>query len=178
MADIVISHPTDVRAKGEKYVLWGYPALYRQFEEEVLPVMRVVDELRSRPSQVQQQSSLQEGSGQPSVATLTTISITRPEDDGGQAEHVGVSTTGLASDSTGGHVTGLASLDGNVNTLDQNSASISSTIEPTSVVGNQDIVKAPSLPPIGEETEAAQASDDDNVKVLRKAQGPVTEKAR
>lgn len=56
MADIITSHPTNSRVRGERNWLWGYPALYRQFEEEVLPAMRAVDELRNRTSQVQQQS--------------------------------------------------------------------------------------------------------------------------
>lgn len=56
MADIVTSHPTNSRVRGERNWLWGYPALYRQFEEEVLPAMRAVDELRTRTAQVQQQS--------------------------------------------------------------------------------------------------------------------------
>lgn len=178
-ADIIISRTTYAIVEHERNSLWGYPALYGQFEEEVLPAMRAVDELRSRPSQVQQQSqnvSRPEGSGPPTADTLPQASIIRSEDEGGQAEHAGVSTTGLASDSNGRHVIGLVASDGDVNTLYRNSASISSTIEPISVVGGQDIDKAPSLPPIAEEAEAAQASDDDNVKALEK-QGPEAEKA-
>lgn len=179
MVNIITSHLTDTRVTGERNHLWGYPALYRQFEEEVLPAMRAVDELRYRPSQVQQQSQdvpRPQGSGPPTAATLPPASIVRLEDEGGLAEHAGVTTTGLASDSNEGHVTRLASLDENVNTLDQGPASISSPVEPISVVGDQDFGKAPSLPSIAEQAEAAQASDENNVEVLGK-QGPETEKA-
>lgn len=178
MANSINSRSTAVITTQEKNVLWGYPALYRQFEEEVLPAMRAVDELRSRPSQVQQQSqdvSRPEGFGPPPAATLPPSSL-RSEDEGGPAERGEVSITGLASDPNGGHVTGLVSLDRNGNILDQNSASITPTVEPVSVVENQDFGNAPSLPPIAEESEAAQASDDDNVKALGK-QGPEAEKA-
>lgn len=157
-ADIIISRPTHTITELQRNMLWGYPALYRQFEQEVLPTMQAVDELRSRTSQVQQQSqnlNRAEGFGPPPAATLPPSSL-RSEDEGGPAERGEVSTTGLASDAIGGHATGLVSLD----SLDQNSASISSTVEPTSVVENQDIGKAPSLPPIAEEAEAAQADNN------------------
>lgn len=115
MVNIITSHYTDTRVSGERNRLWGYPALYRHFEEEVLPAMRAVDELRYRPSQVQQQSQdvpRPQGSGPPTVATLPPMSIARSEEEGGRAEHAGVSTTGLASDLNSGHVTGIVSLDG------------------------------------------------------------------
>lgn len=177
-ADIISSRSTCAILELERNMLWGYPALFRQFEEEVLPAMRAEDEVRFRPPPVRQQSqdvSRPEGFGPPPAATLPPSSL-RSEVEGGPAERGEVSTTGLASDSNGGHVTGLVSLDRNGNTLDQNSASIISTVKPISVVGNQDFGNAPSLPPIAEESEAAQASDDDNVKALGK-QGPEAEKA-
>lgn len=56
MANGINSRSTAAITMQEKNALWGYPALYRQFEEEVLPAMRAVDELRFRPPQVLQLS--------------------------------------------------------------------------------------------------------------------------
>lgn len=163
-------------ARDERNMLWGYPALYRQFEEEVLPAMQAVDEMRSKPSQVQQQSqdlSRPEGFEPPTVVIIPPTPSLRSEDEGGQAEHVqvGVSTTGLASDSNGGHVIGRVSLNENVNTLDQDPASITSTAAPVSAIADQDYVNNA---PLTEKEE--EASDEDNGKSWGE-QGPETEKA-
>lgn len=67
-------------------------------------------------------------------------------------------------------------MDGNVNTLDQNPASITSTVEPISVIGDKDFGKAPSLLPIAEEAEEEQSLYGDNGKLWGE-QGAEAEKA-
>lgn len=152
--------------EGEKSRIWGYPALYWQFALEVLPAMRAVDELRSRPLQVQQQSQdLTEGFGPPTVASLPLhSSIIRSEDMLERAEPGEVrvpSATGLASDSDGKRVTGRVSSDGTTNTLDQIPASINSAIDPISADGVGDIAKVHFAP---HSTLEEQASDEDDGK--------------
>lgn len=133
-------------------MLWGYPALYRQFEEEVLSVMRTVDESRSRPLQVQQpepQSQdfiLPDGFAPPTVATLPRSSFLQSKDMGRQADHVVLRTPsaiGLASHSIGGYVTGFASSDGIVNTLGHDPVSAISIAAPVSTDVGQDVTNAP-----------------------------------
>lgn len=54
MLTAVDSYPPTALARSERNRLWGYPHIYRQLTEEVLPAMHAVDELRSR--HVQQQA--------------------------------------------------------------------------------------------------------------------------
>lgn len=92
VTDFITSHSTDTREKGEKNMLWGYPALYRQFAEEVLPAMRAVDGLNSRPGPLQADQQSQD-------------SDVQCEGMEGQAGDVGVRTpsvSGSAPDSSGG----------------------------------------------------------------------------
>lgn len=152
-------------------MLWGYPRLYRQFAEDVLPAMRAVDELQQSLDLPCPQS---EGFGLPTVATLSPTFLWS-EDVGGLAEHVDVCTPSasvLASDSNGGRVMAvIASLDGKMNNVYQSPASINSTAEPISAVGGQDINKVPSPPII---TNEEQTSDEDNGKSWG-IQGPKAE---
>lgn len=113
VTDFITSHSTGTREKGEKNMLWGYPALYRQFAEEVLPAMRAVDGLNSMPGPLQADQQSQdsdvpprpEGSDSPAGSILPPASILQCEGMEGQAEDVGVRTpvvSGSAPDSGGG----------------------------------------------------------------------------
>lgn len=173
MTDFITSHSTDTREKGEKNMLWGYPALYRQFAEEVLPAMRAVDGLNSGPGPLQADQQSQdldvpprpEGSDSPSGSILPPASILRREGTGGRAGDVGVRTpsvSGSAPDSDGGLGYVLSSSSkGGVNTLDQDPTAINSTFDPISADADEDIDKAHFLPFSAKEE---QASDVDNGK--------------
>lgn len=53
MLTAVDSYPPTALARSERNRLWGYPHIYRQLTEDVLPAMHAVDELRSRHAQQQ-----------------------------------------------------------------------------------------------------------------------------
>lgn len=156
-ADIISSNSTDAMDEGEKSRVCGYPALYRQFAMEVLPVMRSEDELRFRSSHMQQQpqdSSHSEGFGPPNVVPLPPASFLRSK---GEAEDKFCVTlaTGVSSDLIGGRPIGLVSLDGDINNLDQNQASMKSTADPLGADGDEGLAKAPSPPLSAKEEQAS-----------------------
>lgn len=53
MLTAVDSYPPTALARSERNRLWGYPHIYRQLTEDVLPAMQAADELRSRHAQQQ-----------------------------------------------------------------------------------------------------------------------------
>lgn len=118
-------------------MLWGYPALYRQFAKEVLPAMQAVDKLRSKPSQVQQQSQdLPRPEGFRPRTNAIPPSILNPlsENVGGQTEDVEAQAppaSGLTSTSEGGRIASRVFLETNLKALsrDQKPASIKSFID-------------------------------------------------
>lgn len=124
-------------ARDEKNMLWGYPALYRQFAKEVLPAMQAVDKLRSKPSQVQQQSQdLPRPEGFRPRTNAIPPSILNPlsENVGCQTEDVEAQAppaSGLTSTSEGRRIATRVFLETNLKALsrDQKPASIKSFID-------------------------------------------------
>lgn len=159
-ADAVDSYPPTALARSERNRLWGYPDIYRQLTEEVLPAMQAVDELRSR--HVQQQavdsSQLQVGLGPPNITFSPPTDTTVVADVGGQGED-GIDVQAPLALGTVAEVNrsmNLASLDMPVEKepLYQKPTQISSSVEPTGVEWNQGVVTTPMQQPgvFGERT--------------------------